>query len=302
MSLTMSPSPPRFTPPPDAGDPSGDEKSAAPKPPPRIDLKCPDCGHVQSEPPRVVSTQCRSCLSHYQVHDGHVVQRSLVQTRFAKPGAHDAEPVRPPEPAAPMSPPRKPVPPPMSWWKRMILRPDPPREVRCFECDRGFIAGATAESTQCPGCGSYVSLRHHDIRQSWTRHLQTRGDVVVHKEGSIQRARVECHHLTVFGKIAGEIDCSGDFDIHGSGKISGTVKCRHLRVRRKARVEFLDPVTAASILIEGEVRGVFHCGGTVTLARRARLHGFVRAASLEIRTGASHVGTVDLVKPQASAT
>ena len=302
MSLTMSPQNQSFNASSDAGASPDDEKSPAPKPPERIDLKCPDCGHIQSEPPRVVSTQCRSCLSHYQVLDGRVVQRSLVETRFAKPGAHDAEPFREPEPAKPLAPPRKPVPPPMSWWKRLILRPDPPREVRCFECEREFTAGAEAESTQCPDCGCYVSLRHHEIRQTWTRHLQTRGNVVVHKEGSIQRARVECHDLTVFGKIAGELDCSGEFDIHGSGKISGTVKCRQLRVRRKARVEFLDPVTAESVLIEGEVRGVFHCTGTVTLAPRARLHGFVRAAALNIRTGASHVGTADIIESPESST
>lgn len=241
-------------------------------------------------------------MSHYQVRDGQVVPRPHTQARYADPNALDAEPAAPPEPTAPLSPPRKPVPPPMSWWKRMILRPDPPRDVLCFECKRKFTAGAEAESTQCPGCGSYVSLRHHEIRQSWTRHIQTRGDVVVHKEGAIERARVECHHLTVFGKIAGEIDCSGNFDIHSSGKISGTVKCNHVRVRRRARVEFLEPVTADSVLIEGEVRGVFHCTGAVTLARRARLLGFVRAASIHVRIGASHVGTVDLIDPPSSAT
>jgi cytoskeletal protein CcmA (bactofilin family)/predicted RNA-binding Zn-ribbon protein involved in translation (DUF1610 family) len=265
---------------------------------PRIDLTCPECGHVQSEPLRVVSTQCRGCLKHYQVRDGEVVARVLTTARFAKPGAYDEEPDAAPKPYIPFSPPRKPVAPPMGWWKRMLLRPSPPRAVKCFGCEREFTAGAEAESTQCPGCGAYVSLRDHEIRESWTRELRTCGNVVLHKEGTIRQSRIQCHNLTVFGKIASEIDCSGDLVIQGGGKISGAIRCRRLHVTRKARVEFHDAVHADEILIEGEARGVFHCTGTVTLARRALLQGLVRAAALHVRSGASHVGTVEIIEPK----
>jgi len=41
----------------------------------RIDLACPACGFVQSEPAAVVSTFCRSCGEHYRVRRGKVVVR-----------------------------------------------------------------------------------------------------------------------------------------------------------------------------------------------------------------------------------
>ena len=268
--------------------------------PPRIDLVCPECGHVQSEPPLVVSTQCRNCLCHYQVRDGEVVVRPRPEMRLAAPDDPNAEPAPiVPEPKKPTAPPRKPPPPVMPWWKRLLLRPDPPREVRCFACFHDFKVGAVAESTQCPSCGGYVSLRHYEIREAWSRNLQTRGDVVLHKEGSIHRAQIECHNLTANGKIIGRIDCSGTFAIHHSDKISGTVTCRRLHVARKVRVEFLEPVTADSMLIEGEVRGVFHCNGVVTLGKRASLFGYVRTAELQKRSGARHVGTLDIHPPAA---
>jgi len=268
---------------------------------PYIDLTCPECGHVQSEPLRVVSTQCRSCLKHYQVRDGEVVARVHSMARLAKPGAHDEEPESEFKAYAPPAPPRKPVPPPMGWWKRFILRPAPPRAVRCFGCEREFTAGAAAESTQCPDCGAYVSLRSHEIRDTWTRELQTCGDVVLHKEGTIRQARIECRNLTVFGKISGSVDGSGDLVIHPGGKISGAIRCRRLHVCRKARVEFHDTVHAGEILIEGEARGVFHCTGTITLARRALLQGLLRTAVLHVSSGASHVGTVEIIDPNESA-
>ncbi|MFU8894392.1 MAG: bactofilin family protein [Luteolibacter sp.] len=267
---------------------------------PRIDLTCPECGHVQSEPLRVVSTQCRACLKHYQVRDGEVVARVFSTARLAKPGAHADDPPAEAKPYAPPTPPRKPVPPPMSWWKHMLLRPEPPRAVRCFDCARGFTAGAEAESTQCPDCGAYVSLRNHEIREAWTRELRTCGDVVLHKEGTIRQSRIQCRNLTVFGKIAAQVDCTGDLVIHAGSRISGPIRCRRLHIVRKARVEFHDTVRADEILIEGEVRGVFDCTGTVTLARRALLQGLVRTAILNVRPGASHVGKVEIIEPAES--
>lgn len=288
----------------DAAPPAG-EKPISAKSPPRIELTCPDCGNVQSEPERVVSTQCRNCLSHYQVRDGRVVERPRPQIRLAKPGAHDgpeedATP-EPESPSPPATPHRKPPPQTMPWWKRMILRPGPDREIRCFACERAFTAASGIESTQCPGCGAYVSLRNYEIHDSWTRPLQTRGDVVLQKEGTIHQARIECHNFTSFGKIAGDVDCSGEMRIHASGKITGRTTCHRLHVTPKSRVDFLEPVIAHDVLIEGEVRGVLQCTGTVTLARRALLQGLVRAAAIEIRPGASHVGVFDPVVADAQS-
>lgn len=300
MSTT---SPPWKTPTNSAKDGEGshrDENAFLEKSIPRIDLTCPECGHVQSEPLRVISTQCRGCLTHYQVRDGEAVARVFSTVRLAKPGAHDEEPESEFKSYTPPEPPRKPVPLPMGWWKRFILRPEPPRAVKCFACERKFTAGAVAESTQCPDCGAYVSLRNHEIRESWTRELQTCGDVILHKEGTIRQAHIECRNLTVFGKISGAVDCSGDLVIQSGGKISGAIRCRRLHICRKARVEFHDTVYAEEILIEGEARGGFYCTGTITLARRALLQGLVRAAALHVASGASHVGTVEIIEPKES--
>ncbi len=264
---------------------------------PRIDLICPECGHIQSEPARVVSTQCRGCLAHYQVREGKVVTRVVPVARFAKPGAYENEPPTEFKPVAPLVPPRKPVPPPMAWWKRMLLRPAPPRQVACFDCDRQFTAGAEAESTQCPGCGGYVSLRNHEIRQSVTRDLRTRGNVIIHREGMIRQSSIHCHDLTVFGKIVGGVVCSGDLVIESGGRINGPIQCRRLRICRKAKVEFQNTVRAEEVLIQGEARGVFHCTGEVVLARRASLQGLVRAQALKLGSGASHAGTFEMVDP-----
>lgn len=262
----------------------------------RLEVACPECGHLQIEPALVVSTQCRSCLANFQVRDGKGVVRSLPVTRLAVP-RKDSDPeiaaLPPKPPLTPRS--RASTPPPRSFLMRLFHPVKPPREVICFNCNHSFTAIAEAQSSQCPKCGGYVSLLDYSITEHWNRRIETRGNVVIQKTGSVVGTTLRCHHLTVMGELAGVVDCSGDLVIRSHGKIVGTVQCRHLRIEKGARVEFLNPVTATTATIDGHVRGQISCTGTVTLEKRARLHGLVRTSSLMVKPGAKHTGTIEMV-------
>jgi cytoskeletal protein CcmA (bactofilin family)/uncharacterized CHY-type Zn-finger protein len=263
----------------------------------RIEVACPECGHSQTEPALVVSTQCRACRTNFQVRDGKGVTRSSPVARLAKPrreGEPDPEPPAAGKPKlpprfGPSGPPRRPL------LMRLIRPAKPPRDVICFACEHPFTAIAEAQSSQCPKCGSYVSLIDHDITGHSNSRIETRGNVIIRKTGSISGVTVRCHHLTVFGGISASVECSGDIVIRSHGKIPGTIHCRHLRVEKGARVEFLHPVTAVTATIDGEVRGQISCSGSVTLEKRARLHGLIRTSDLIVRSGAKHTGTVEML-------
>ncbi len=264
----------------------------------RIEVACPECGKLQTEPALVVSTQCRSCRANFQVLDGKGVIRSHPVTRFAKP-RKDSDPYPAPEPEAPKLLLRAgpATPPPRSFLKRWLQPIKPPREVICFKCEHSFKAISEAQSSQCPKCGGYISLLDHDINEPWNRRIETRGDVIIQKTGSVSGTTVRCHHLTVLGALAGSVECSGDLTIRSHGKIIGTVQCRHLHVEKGAHVEFLNPVTADTATIGGNVRGQIFCTGSVTLEKRAQLHGLVRTTSLIIKPGAKHSGTIEVITP-----
>ena len=263
----------------------------------RIEVTCPECGHVQVEPALVVSTQCRACRANFQVRDGKGVARSRPTARFAPP-RKDPEP-EPPPVTAKSAPPRRfgPVPPPpRSFLMRLFHPVKPPREVTCFECGHTFTTIAEAQSSQCPKCSGYVSLLDYEITEPWNRRIQTYGNVVIQKTGSVSGAPLRCHNLTVLGELAGSVECTGDLTIRKSGKIVGTVHCRNLRIEKGARVEFLNPVTATTATIDGQVRGQISCTGAVTLERRARLQGLVRTSSLIVKPGAKHTGTIEMIQ------
>ncbi|MGA0846431.1 MAG: bactofilin family protein [Luteolibacter sp.] len=266
----------------------------------RIRLDCPECGASQLEPAMVVSTQCRACRAHFDVVEGKGVRRIIPQARIAKnqPEAHTAPPP-PPKPSIPTRfGPTPPAPRPLIL--RLIRREKPPREVLCFGCERPFKTIAAAQSSQCPRCGSYLSLADHEITNHSNSRIQTRGNVIIRKSGSITGPTIRCHHLTVLGKLAADVDCSGDLIIRSSGQIHAELRCRQLRVEKNARVEFLHPVTAESAIIHGHVRGQIFCTGSVTLLRKSQLHGLVRAAELITRPGARHTGTLEIIPTPAS--
>lgn len=261
----------------------------------RIDVTCPECGHVQSEPALVISTQCRSCRANFQVREGKVVVRARPVTRLAPPRKDsDPEPQQAPPKTQSFLRKGSPAPPPRSFLMRLLNPVKPPRPITCFSCGHSYAAIAEAQSSQCPKCSSYVSLLDYDINEPWNRRIQTCGDVVIQKAGIVSGVTVQCHHLTVLGELAGSVDCSGDLIIRSHGKIIGKVNCRNLRVEKGARVEFLHPVTAKSAFIDGNVRGQISCSGSITLEKRARLQGFVRAASLVVKAGAKHTGTIEM--------
>jgi cytoskeletal protein CcmA (bactofilin family)/DNA-directed RNA polymerase subunit RPC12/RpoP len=270
----------------------------------RIQVACPECGHRQSEPALVISTQCRICLHHYQVRDGLGVARSRSEARIAKLSAdvstESAPPPAAPKPEYSLS---KPLPPPKPLLLRLLTRSQPPRDVVCFRCSHSFHAIAQAQSSQCPKCGEYVSLVDYDIDDIWNRRIQTRGNITIRKNAAISDASVSCHHLTVLGRLHGDADCSGDLVIRSSGRVTGTIHCHTLHVEKSSRVEFMQPVHTHSAVFHGQVLGQIFCTGPVVLEKYSRFQGLIRTPSLVAKRGSEQSGTVEIIaspSPQPS--
>lgn len=251
----------------------------------------------------VMSTVCRNCRNNYKVEDGKAVSRPKQVARF---GSAPPDTMPEPEPAPPPpSPPARRVktpPKPLHPLLRLFFRPKPPRSVVCFDCGHTFAATAEAQSSQCPQCSCYVSLEDFQIDGPWNREIHTRGNVTILKTGSVTSSSLRAHSLTVIGELRCSAECSGDVTIIGHGRITGSITCRSLRVEKRARVEFLQPVTSTHVIIDGHVRGQFLCSGTVTLRKRSHLHGYVRAAAVVIKSGAKHHGVFETTQPGPPST
>lgn len=260
----------------------------------RIELICPNCENHQFEPAMVVSTLCRSCGFHIGVTDGKANIRPTHATKLATPSK---PPVQHPSTGSTETVPKPVKREGVGFFRKMFQGDPEKRSVDCFHCGTVFEVVCDAQSSQCPKCGGYISLRDYEVDTDWRRFIQTRGDVTILKGGSIIGVNVQCHDLTVLGKLAAPVDCSGAIRIRSDGKIVGDITCRELRVERGAEVEFQGTIHTDSAFIDGDVRAQINCTGTITLEKKAHLQGFARAGGLVVKAGARHTGLMEVIKP-----
>ncbi|MGE9268811.1 MAG: polymer-forming cytoskeletal protein [Verrucomicrobiales bacterium] len=166
------------------------------------------------------------------------------------------------------------------------------RLVRCFDCRHEHEVSLRSSSALCPKCGLYISLRDFDIKDTWNKSIQTRGNVTIHKQGLVQGTTIQCDNLVVDGSFSGGVECSGDFTIRRHGKLMGEVTCRRLIIEKRAEVEFLNEVTAREVVIDGTVKGNIRCQGKLSLLKKATLKGDISVGSLTVAEGAKHHGQI----------
>lgn len=174
-----------------------------------------------------------------------------------------------------------------------LINREKKREVKCFECAQFHEILADSKSALCPHCGAYIGLGDYDIKDQYNSRIQTRGNVFVHKKGYITGITIHAHNLTIEGEIQGGAECTGDFIVRKNGKINGEVVSDRVIIERRAKVDFLSPVEAREVIIDGHVTGAVACKKLV-LKKRATLDGDLTVASLSVEEGAKHTGKIKM--------
>lgn len=162
----------------------------------------------------------------------------------------------------------------------------PRREVECFDCGTFNRAPLQATNTSCANCGTFIDMRDFDIRERTTQRIRTRGNVTVHKKGSLLGTVVHCGSLKVHGTIGGSIHAQNTVEFHTSTKVVGELRCRQLIIHRRCQVQCLQPVHIGEASIEGSFNGRIIATGPVRLDRHATLTGSVEAPVFVMDAGA----------------
>lgn len=188
-----------------------------------------------------------------------------------------------------------------SIFSKLLKRSQVNRKIDCFHCKNVYEVSRSAQSTQCPKCGGYISLENYEVRTDWRRSIQTRGDVTIHKGGSVMGVKVQCHNLTVLGSLSASVHCSGILKIISNVKIIGAVTCEQLFVDKGAVVEFQGPVMTQKAFLNGDVKAHITCYGTLVLEKKSQLIGAVRAKSFLVREGAKHKGNMTILQDSSAS-
>ncbi len=166
------------------------------------------------------------------------------------------------------------------------------REVVCYECRASQRVSASADSTLCGNCGTWIDLRDVEVRERTTGRIRTRGDVTVHKKGALLGTAVHCGSLTLQGQFNGSVYAQETVTFRTGMQMLGEVRCRRLVVERRCGVRFLQPVHAEEIEILGEATGNFFVSGRAGVGRHGSLEGMLNTRLLRVDHGGAVNGPV----------
>lgn len=171
------------------------------------------------------------------------------------------------------------------------------RAVRCLDCEAMLYVSEHATSTLCHRCSAYVSLQDYEVKGERRENIRTRGDLIVWKKGALTASQIMCNNLKVYGQVSGKIDCAGNVFFRSSGKVMGSMRCKHLIVHKSCKLEFVPGIRAESVEIHGEVRGDIFCEGRIKITKTGAVYGDCTAPTVVLEDGGMLSGQMRFMKP-----
>ncbi|MEO7934333.1 MAG: polymer-forming cytoskeletal protein [Chthoniobacterales bacterium] len=234
----------------------------------KVSVQCPHCGAHQLEPALAQSTYCRACSEHFEIG--------------VKNNAHHEDDEGP------------------GIWEKFsgLFRDNTPRVVSCFECGTRQEVVRTATSCSCKSCGAYIDLQDVKIDSGFSRAIQTAGHIFVSPKGDLYTARAICGSADLRGSMRGQLVCTGEISVKYKGRITGGIETDILRVAKKSTTEFVRPLRARDVFIEGEMSGRILASGTVHILKSGRMTGSIYAKGINIERGGEFEGELNIGENQ----
>lgn len=232
----------------------------------RIEVQCPHCGNIQLEAESAKSAYCRKC-------GGYI--------RLEKGGRSAELP----------EPPRSP-----SVFRKLegLLGVQRTVVARCFECTGKREVPKSSTSTICPQCGAYIDLQDYKVVSNFSRSVRTRGRLLVTSKGDLNSNRVICESAEVQGLVRGSLLCSGEVKIKLRGKLTGSIEAKRVVIDRRAEVEFVRPIHADLVEIDGSISARIISNGRVVVRKTGHLTGAVFARGFMVEKGGEFFGELSI--------
>lgn len=171
-------------------------------------------------------------------------------------------------------------------------RAPPHRRVTCFECGAELDVPASAESTMCKWCSRYVDLHDYRIATAMAKNFKTKGRFIVEPKGYVFNTETVAGEVVIRGKFHGKLSAEQSLTIYSGAEIKGSLNAAHLIIPAENHFCWPAGIRTDSAEIAGEMAGILHAAGTVTLKSAARWFGDLIAGHLIVEEGAIIVGNL----------
>lgn len=169
--------------------------------------------------------------------------------------------------------------------------PVPTREVVCYECGRKSRIPVAALSAHCVHCRAHLNTADVVLKPGSRRlTIRTLGDVSVPAHVELSKLSIVCRNLTVSGKAAGSLHCTGELTVRGQAVVEGQILAASLLVAAGAQASCSPSISVETALVEGRLSGRVHAAESVHIGRAGVLEGDCRAEHVSIEPGGLHKG------------
>jgi cytoskeletal protein CcmA (bactofilin family)/DNA-directed RNA polymerase subunit RPC12/RpoP len=227
----------------------------------KVQVPCPHCGSLQSEPRTAFSTICKKCGKHFRLEE---VTKPGAKTRKAAPAAAVEQ----------------------------------KKHVTCFECGAELEVALTAESTMCKKCSRYVDLKDYLITSAVSKNFKTKGSFTVETTGYVFNTEVLVADAVIKGRFLGKLNALNSLTLYSTAEIKGTFKVGKLIIPAGNHFRWKEDIRLHSADIAGELVVNLNAEGTVTLRSTARMFGDITAQGLVVESGAVVLGNMKTGLPQ----
>lgn len=179
-------------------------------------------------------------------------------------------------------------------------KPAGPVSVRCFDCNHTHKVSQPATSTICPSCICYICLEDIVVTEQQIREIRTRGNVTV-KKGVTLIGGIACHHLRIYGKVLGQLDCSGELHFLSNGRTLSVVTAQKIIIHSRCEVNFVHAIKGEEVEIQGTGLGKLHCNGRLHIGKKGHFVGKVTTRSLSVDSGGSLSGQLNIINDKTTA-
>lgn len=175
-------------------------------------------------------------------------------------------------------------------------------EIRCHVCGAVHHVPHDVQATTCPACGRSILLTDVVIAESVSRLVDTRGHLIVEKNGSLYSPLSVCGRGSLYGIMAGALHCEGCLEIHSRGNLPVRIFADELIIHKEAQVFCPYPLHVRRAIIRGTLHAPVFARGPVEVMRRGCLEGVLSATALKVQRGARQVGQTVIGPQVAQAT
>ena len=120
--------------------------------------------------------------------------------------------------------------------------------------------------------------------------------MIITNKGDLNSNRVICDSAEIQGPMRGHLICGGDVHIRLKGKLSGSIEAKSVYIDKKCDAEFVRPIRAELVDIEGIISARIISTGKVVIQKTGRLTGAVFGRGFMVEKGGEFFGELSIGK------